>query len=278
MSGTESSFGGAGDGARQPAEDANPHLPEDPNFMTSLARGLSVIRAFSDREQSLSISDVARITGLPRAAARRCLLTLQRLGYVGTDGRAFHLTPQILSLGYSYLSSAPLATTVHPALERVSTLLQESSSAGILAEDDVVYIARSATKRIMSVALNVGSRLPAAVTSMGRVLLAALPAAELDAFVRRVELPRHTERTITDRDALRAEIEATRSRGYALVDQELEVGLRSIAVPLRNASGAVSAAINVSTQAGRVGIDEMLERYLPVLRDAAEEIRPLLRL
>jgi len=265
------------DTAGDPEEAADPHAAEDPNFMTSLARGLAVIRAFSDRARSLTISDVARITGLPRAAARRCLLTLNRLGYVGTDGRSFFLTPQILSLGYSYLSSAPLATTVQPTLERISTALQESSSAAVLSEDEVVYIARSATKRIMSVALNVGSRLPAYCTSMGRVLLAALPPDRLAEYLDRVVPRPHTARTITDRDRLRAEIEAVRECGYALVDQELEIGLLSVAVPLRNAGGTVIAAINVSAQAGRIGAAELRERHLPVLLAAAEETRPLLR-
>ncbi|MBP2296472.1 IclR family transcriptional regulator domain-containing protein [Azospirillum rugosum] len=248
----------------------------DPNFMTSLARGLSVIRAFTERSPNLTIADIAKITGLPRAAARRCLLTLMQLGYVGTDGRTFFLKPKILALGYSFLSSAPLATILDPLIEQVSGTLQESSSAAVLDEDEVVYIARAATKRIMSVGLNVGSRLPAYCTSMGRVLLAHLPETELDAYFARVELKAFTERTITNPDVLRREFERVRERGFALVDQELELGLRSVAVPVRTASGSVVAAINASTQAARVTCPEMEARFLPPLHRAAEEARVLL--
>lgn len=247
--------------------------PGDPNFMTSLARGLSVIRAFTERSPNLTIADIAKIAGLPRAAARRCLLTLMQLGYVGTDGRFFFLKPKILALGYSFLSSAPLATILDPLIEQVSGTLQDSSSAAVLDEDEVVYIARAATKRIMSVGLNVGSRLPAYCTSMGRVLLAHLPEAELDAYFARVELRPFTERTITSPDALRREFERVRERGFALVDQELELGLRSVAVPVRTASGTVVAAINASAQAARVTCPDMEARFLPALQQAAADAR-----
>lgn len=249
---------------------------DDPNFMTSLARGLSVIRAFSEREPNLTIADVARITGLPRAAARRCLLTLERLGYAGTDGRTFFLRPRILALGYSFLSSAPLATILGPVLEGISRELQESSSAAVMDDDEVLYIARSATKRIMSVGLNVGSRLPAYCTSMGRVLLAHMPEAEVAAHLDRVTLRPFTSRTITDRARLLEELERVRAQGWSLLDQELEIGLRSLAVPVVNAGGTVVAAINVSTQAARVDAAEMTGRFLPVLQTAASETRSLL--
>ncbi|PWC47098.1 IclR family transcriptional regulator [Azospirillum melinis] len=248
----------------------------DPNFMTSLARGLSVIRAFTEREPNLTIADIAKITGLPRAAARRCLLTLMQLGYAGSDGRTFHLKPKILALGYSFLSSAPLATILDPLIEQVSGAVQESCSAAVLDEDDVVYIARAATKRIMSVGLNVGSRLPAYCTSMGRVLLAALPEAELDAYLARVPLKPFTERTITAPDALKRELERVRDRGFSLVDQELELGLRSIAVPISTAAGGVVAAMNISAQAARVTCPEMEVQFLPHLHRASEEARVLL--
>ncbi len=248
----------------------------DPNFMTSLARGLSVIRAFTEREPNLTIADIAKITGLPRAAARRCLLTLMQLGYAGSDGRSFYLKPKILALGYSFLSSAPLATILDPLIEQVSGAVQESCSAAVLDEDELVYIARAATKRIMSVGLNVGSRLPAYCTSMGRVLLAALPEAELDAYLARVPLRPYTERTITAADALKRELERVRERGFSLVDQELELGLRSIAVPIRTAAGGVVASMNVSAQAARVTCPEMELQFLPRLTRAAEEARVLL--
>jgi len=248
----------------------------DPNFMTSLARGLVVIRAFTERNSRLTIAEVARLAGLPRAAARRCLHTLSRLGYAGSDGRSYYLKPKILSLGYAFLSSTPLAATVQPFLERVSEGLHESSSAGVLDEGDVVYIARAATKRIMSVGLSVGSRLPASTTSMGRALLAHLPPAEQAAHLARFPPRRLTERTVVEPGALLRILEQTRLRGYALVDQELEVGLRSIAVPVVNAQGQVVAAMNVSAQAQRIGRREMEGRFLPALLTAAAELRGLL--
>lgn len=249
--------------------------PADPNFMTSLARGLSVIRAFTGATPQLTIAEVAKISGLPRAAARRCLHTLERLGYVGSDGRRFSLRPKILALGYAFMSSTPLAATLQPVLERVSERVHESCSAAALDDDEIVYIARAATRRIMSVTLNVGSRLPAYCTSMGRVLLAHLPAPELEAFLGRARLKPFTERTVSSRDALRRVLEQVRERGYALVDQELEIGLRSIAVPVRGVSGAVVAAMNVSTQAARVSRREMEARFLPVLRQGASEVGQL---
>ena len=262
----------SGSGLRQAARTGI----EDPNFMTSLARGLAVIRAFSGQHPSLSIADVARRTALPRAAVRRCLLTLMRLGYVGSDGRLFFLRSKILALGYAFVSSTPLAAAIGPTLERVSETLHESCSVGVLDDDEVVYIARAETKRIMSVTLSVGSRLPAYCTSMGRVLLASLSASELDAYLERVPLRAYTERTVTEAAALRKVIEQVRQRGHALVDQELEIALRSVAVPVRNATGTVVAAMNASTHAARVGRREMETRFVPVLEAAAEEARSLL--
>ena len=248
----------------------------NPNFMTSLARGLSVIRAFSERSPNLTIADIAKTTGIPRAAARRCLLTLMQLGYAGSDGRTFHLRPKVLALGYSFLSSTPLTSILGPLIEQVSNAVQESCSAAVLDDDEIVYIARAATKRIMSVGLNVGSRLPAYCTSMGRVLLAGLPEAELDAYLQRVPLTPFTERTITDPALLKGELERVRESGFALVNQELELGLRSIAVPIRTSAGAVVAALNISTQAARISCPEMQSQLLPQLLRAADEARALL--
>jgi IclR family pca regulon transcriptional regulator len=265
-----------GDVAMVPRNDTGETTSGDPNFMLSLARGLMVIRAFTQRNAKLSIAEVARISGLPRAVARRCLYTLMQLGYVGTDGRAYFLRPKILSLGYAYLSSTPLAVAIQPYLERVSQELRESCSVGVLEEDEVLYIARAAAQRIMSVDLNVGSRLPAYCSSLGQVLLAHLPPAEIDAYLDRVELKPLTERTITERSALLQALEQIRHKGYALADQELEIGLRSIAVPIRNAAGQVVAAMNVSAQAARLGRREMESQALPVLEAAAQEVRFLL--
>lgn len=250
--------------------------PSDPNYMMSLARGLSVIRAFSSKHQRLTIADVARITGLSRAAARRCLHTLEQLGYVGCDGRLHALRPKVLSLGYAFVTSTPLAAAAQPFLERVSEALGESVSLGVLEEDEVVYVARAATKRITAVTLNVGSRLPAYCTAMGRALLAHLPAAELDAHLDRVQLTAMTAKTITSREALRHTLDAVRQQGYALVDEELEMGLRSISVPLRSTHGDVIGAMNVGSQVSRIAPRDMETRFLPALQDAARDLRNIL--
>jgi IclR family transcriptional regulator, pca regulon regulatory protein len=251
-------------------------MPGDPNFMTSLARGLMVIRAFTDREPNLSIAEVARITGLPRAVARRCLYTMVQLGYVGSDGRAYFLRPKILALGYAYLSSTSLGIALQPYLEKVSEATHESCSVGVLEEDEVVYVARAATRRIMSVDLNVGSRLPAYCSAIGRVLLSHLTEAELADYLERVRLNPLTEHTVRTPETLQAAIDQVRQKGYALVDQELEIGLRSVAVPVRNVSGRVVAAMNVSAQAGRVGRREMERTYLPILQAVAQEASVLI--
>ena len=204
--------------------------------MESLARGLTVLRAFSDSQPALSIAEAARITGLSRAATRRCLYTLQKLGYASGTTGVYALTPQVLTLGYAYLGSAPLVRVAQPILERVSERLHESCSLAVLDRDDILYVARAAARRIMSVGLTVGSRLPAYCTSMGRVLLAWMDEAELSARLNRLTIVRHTPHTIASRAALVAELKRVRTRGYALVDQELELGLRSIAVPVRLAT------------------------------------------
>lgn len=245
-------------------------------FVEALARGLSVIRCFDEAHERLTISEVARLTGLSRATARRSLLTLHALGYIATDGKLFWLTPKILSLGHAYLSSTPLPRLLQPVLEEVSAQLHESCSASILDGEEIVYIARSATRRVISVGLGVGSRLPAYCTSMGRVLLAALEPKALEAYLARTPLHPLTPRTLTDPARLRLELERVRQQGYALVDQELELGLRSVAVPVRNARGRVLAAMNVGVQAARVSQEELRERLLPVLRQAAASLVPLL--
>ncbi len=265
---------------QQPHPAESPAAPAaeaaDPNFMTSLARGLLVIRAFTEQQPRLSIAEVARLSGLPRAAARRCLLTLEKLGYAGSDGRSFFLRPKILALGYAFLSSTSLPGAIQPFLERVSEQLHESCSAGVLDEDEVVYIARAATKRIMSVGLSVGSRLPAFWTSMGRVLLAHLPPAELQRRLGALQPRVFTDKTVTDKAQLARVLEQVRQRGYCIVDQELEIGLRSVSVPVVNTSGQVVAAMNCGLQAQRVSRRELESRVLPVLQATAQELRVLL--
>lgn len=252
-------------------------LGGDPSFMTSLARGLSVIEAFSGDGARPTIAALSSRTGLSRAAVHRCLYTLRRLGFVDTDDeRHFFLRPSVLALGYSYLHSSPLAANTQPVLDRLSRQLHESCSIATLEGDSIVYVARSAVNRIMSVDLRIGSRLPAFCTSMGRVLLAGFPPEGIRALVAQLSLTRHTERTIASREKLLHHLQLASREGYAIVDQELEIGLRSIAVPLRNTSGTVVAALNASTHAQRVSLQDMQSRFLPALRKAAQELSLLL--
>jgi IclR family pca regulon transcriptional regulator len=263
----------AADDAAAPADPMHA-LPGDPDFMTSLARGLTVIRAFTRQKRHLTIAQVSQRTGIPRAAVRRCLYTLTQLGYVGTeDRRTFALRPKILELGHAYMTSSPLAASSQPILDRVSDVIHESCSMAILDGDEILYIARSSTQdRIMSIDLGLGSRLPAHCTSMGRVLLAGLPQAELDAYLKRVRIIAYTNRTVTSVARLAQVIDQVRDQGYALVDQELEIGLRSLAVPVRDHVGRTPAAINVGVQASRVSTADLQTRILPELQAAGREV------
>jgi IclR family pca regulon transcriptional regulator len=246
--------------------------PRSGEFVTSLARGLQVIRAFDTDNPAMTLSDVAKRTGLTRAAARRFLHTLRELGYVSSDGRDFRLTPRVLGLGYAYLSSMSIVELAQPFMENISKTVNESCSMSVLDDSEVVYIARVPTKRIMSVALSIGTRLPAYNTSMGRVLLAELNGEQLDSYFVRNERTQYTPQTVTDEHALRDILEQTRRAGFAAVDQELELGLRSIAVPVRARSGNTLAALNVSGHATRVSMRDMRKTFLPPLQEAAEAI------
>jgi len=257
----------------QPTEDQG---TGDRDFVASLEKGLLVIEAFDASRPRLTLSDVAKLTGITRAAARRYLLTLTKLGYAESDGRYFSLTPRVLRLGYAYLSSASLSAQVQPFLERISEETGESSSAAILDSDDIVYIARSATRRIMSIGLGVGSRLPAHCTALGRAILAYQPEDGLKAYLQRVQLEARTPKTVTDKSAFQAALDATRAQGYAIVNEELEYGLRSIAVPVVQKNGRVTIALNLSAQAGRISAEEMEERFLPLLRSASDALRYML--
>jgi IclR family pca regulon transcriptional regulator len=253
-------------------------LTGDPDFMTSLARGLAVIQAFSQKKRHLTISQVSAKTGFSRAAVRRCLYTLAKLGFAGSDdNRHFYLRPRVLALGHSYISSMPLATAAQPILEHFSRLMHESCSIATLDGLDIVYVARANVTRIMAIDLGVGSRLPAFCTSMGRVLLAHLPPDELESFLARIQFTRYTERTIVTVDKLRPVLRLVLRNGYSIVDQELELGLRSMAVPIQNPSGKVVAAVNVGAHAQRVSNQDMLNKFLPHLRAAAQELCMLLR-
>ncbi|MFI9488617.1 IclR family transcriptional regulator C-terminal domain-containing protein [Promicromonospora sp. NPDC052451] len=243
-----------------------------PEFVQSLERGLAVIRAFDQDHRSLTLSDVAREAGLSRASARRFLHTLVELGYVASDGREFTLRPAILDLGYAYLSSLTLPEIVQPHLRELSAQVGESSSVAVLDGADIVYVARVATHRIMNAAIRVGTRFPAYATSMGRSVLAHAEPAEVDAYLASTTLSALTSRTVTRPDDLRAVLAQVREQGWALVDQELEEGLRSVAAPLRDGTGRVVAAVNVSAPVRRGEIAEILEHLLPPLQAAAAAI------
>lgn len=253
-----------------------PISAQDPSFISALARGLAVIRAFGQGRERLTLADIAKATDLPRATVRRSLLTLQSLGYVSSDGKHFMLTPSVLSLGYAYLSSTPLPRAIQPTLEMVSEKTNESSSAAILDGAEIVYVARAATRRIMSVGLSAGSRLPAYCSSLGRVLLAHETPERARGLIALIKPEKLTPNTVTEPHALLAILAEVRSVGYSLVDEELEIGLRSIAVPIRNASGQVVAAMNVSAQAGRVSREALMTEMLPVLIAAARSVQPAL--
>jgi len=243
----------------------------------SLERGLSVIRAFDAEHPELTLSDVAREAGLTRASARRFLHTLTELGYVRSNGRLFALRPRVLDLGYAYLSSQSLHEVAQPHLERLVSELRESSSVSVLDAEDVVYVARVATRRIMRVTISVGTRFPAYATSMGRVLLAGQSDEWLDGYLATVELRRLTARTVTDVEALRAEVLAVREQGWAFVDEELEEGLRAIAAPVHDPSGLVTAAVNVSSPVSRGSAALVRHEFLPHLLAAAHAIEEDLR-
>jgi IclR family pca regulon transcriptional regulator len=247
------------------------------DIMGGLAKGLAVIETFTAERPRQSISEVSAASGLDRATARRCLLTLAHHGYADYDGKFFTLTPRVLRLGTACLATMPLPQLVQPLLDALSEKLGESSSVSILDGADIVYVARAARKKVMSIALMPGSRLPAYCTSMGRVLLSALPQPEARTLLTAASLPARTTHTLTDPDAIMAELARTRSRGYALIDQEVEIGLRSIAVPLFNARGAVVAAVNVGAPATQVGVEELVPLYLEALLGLQSELRAVLR-
>ena len=250
----------------------SPEQGHDGDFVQSLERGLSVIRVFDADHPKLTLSEVAASTGLSRAAARRFLRTLVQLGYMRSDGSRFVLRPKILELGYAYLSSLTLPEVAMPHLEQLVEQVHESSSVSELDGDDVIYIARVPTKRIMSVTISVGTRFPAYATSMGRVMLAAQPDERLDEYLSSASLRGLTGHTITSATALRRELRKIRAQGWAVVDQELEEGLRSIAAPIRDAAGPVIAAVNVSPPAGRRTLTGNVEELLQPLLATAQRI------
>lgn len=238
----------------------------------SLARGLAVMEILAAHPAGLTLTEMADKAGLTRAGARRFLLTLAASGYAVQDGRKFRLTSRLIATARTWISGSTLWSYAEPFMREVSHTLNESCSAAVLADEDVVYVARVAGQRILSVALHVGTRLPAICTAMGRVLLSGLTPQELEAFLARARIEARTPKTITDRRQLAAVIEGIRQTGYATMDEELELGLRSIAVPIRDRTGSIVAAINVSTQSARFSVSGMEQELLPHLRRAAASI------
>lgn len=250
----------------------------DPNFMTSLARGLIVIQAFTQQSPQMTISQLSVKTGLSRAAVRRCLYTLTKLGFAGAeDGSRYSLRPRMLTLSHTYTASNTLSSAAQPILERMSSMLRESFSVATLDGEDIVYIARTSVSRVMSVDLHIGSRLPAYCTSMGRILLAYLPSEQLESYLAKVALTPYTTRTVNTIEKLRLHLRNIRRNGYSICDQEYEVGLRSLAVPVYSPTGRAVATINLSGNAQRMSVLDMQTRYLPHLRNAASELSVFLR-
>jgi IclR family pca regulon transcriptional regulator len=248
----------------------------NPDFVLSLARGLRVIESFEGHREGRSIMEISRSTGLSRASIRRLLLTLELLGYVEHSRQVYRLKTQVLRLGFSYLSSSSVVEAARPVLERITEQVHESSSMSMLDGGEIVYVARSAASRVLAAGLSVGSRLPAYCTSMGRVLLAALPDPELDAYLRTLKPRAYTAKTITRIPQLKKAILEVREKGYALVDAELEAGLRSVAVPVFTRSDRVVAAINVGTHVSRVNRATLIGHCLPVLQEGARGLRNIL--
>lgn len=240
--------------------------------MGGFAKGLSVIEAFGSSNDALTIADVARLTGLDRATARRCVITLVNTGYASVNGRLYSLTPRILRLSAAYLN-ASLPHLLQPSLETIAEEIHESCSASILDGQEIVYIARASQQRVMSIGLNVGSRLPAYCSSMGRVLLAALSEEDARQRLLATDLKSRTQKTLTDINDLMAELNRVREAGYAINDQELEIGLRSIAIPLYNMSGTVIAALNVGLQAAYLSNEQLKSKILPRLLEEQKKLR-----
>jgi IclR family pca regulon transcriptional regulator len=241
-----------------------------------LENGLLVIEVFDQDRPRLSISEVASRAGLTRAAARRYLLTLTHLGYVHFDGKLYALAPKVLRLGQSYMRSARLPRVIQPQLQHIAMAMQEASSVGVLDDDAVISVAAVTVGRVVSSTLQPGTRVPAYCTANGRVLLAALAPAAFEAWLGRQKLERLTPATLTEPAQLRSAVEQARTMGYAMVDQEFETGLRTIAVPLKNYRGETVAAINVSAHAVRMRLLDLQERCLPVLLQAQAQLAQLL--
>lgn len=253
-------------------------LPTHRDYISALATGLEVLGAFDGQHKEMTLSQVAEKMGIDRAKARRFLLTLHSLGYIRREGRLFALAPKVLSLGQAYTSSNGYIAVIEHYLKSITAELGESASLGKLDGHSVVYVARSpASHRLMSINITTGTRLPAAYTSMGRVLAANLALSELEAWVNAAELHAHTEKSITTTEALKQELMAVKQQGFSIVDQELEAGLRSVAVPVFSGSGQLLGAMNLSTNVLRVSLEDITELCIPVLKHTADKIRQDIR-
>jgi len=259
-----------------PADAALHDAPQQRDLIAGLEKGLAVICAFDQERPLLSVTEVAERCRLTRAAARRYLITLEHLGYVRSERGRWSLSAKVLRLAQSYMHSGRLPRLVQPELHRLVSALKEASSAGVLDGDDVICIAALTTGHLVSSTLQPGTRVPAFCTANGRVLLAALPVARSDAWLAGRRFGAPTPHTLTDPERLRTELARVRSQGYALVDQELEIGLRTISVPVLSADGAVLAAINVSAHAARRSAEQLTDECLPALRQTQATLRRLL--
>jgi IclR family transcriptional regulator, pca regulon regulatory protein len=246
------------------------------DFIESLDRGLRVLELFGGGQQPMTLSDLAKAADLPRATARRILFTLERAGFVASDGKLFRLTPRVLVLASAYLASNHVVSVLQPALDKLSADAQEISSMAILDGNDAVFIARASPTRVFSSGIDIGYRLPAFCTSVGRVLLSRLSDDELVASLDAMDLAPLTPFTVTDKKRLLQAIRSDRAQDYSLVDREAEPGFRSISVPVRRYDGAIVAAINMGAHVDRVSASEMIERFLPPLREAAASVKSLL--
>jgi IclR family pca regulon transcriptional regulator len=259
------------------AADTIARFSDDPDFVTALARGLAVLLALSDKRRHMSIAQVSHRTGIPRAAARRSLHTLSKLGFAAADdARRFYLRPRVLSFSHAYLSTSPIAVLAQPILDRFGESVREACSLAMLDGDEIVYLARSTSSRIMSPSLNVGRRLPAYCTSVGHVMLAHLPPDELDAYLARIRFHPYTEYTPNTPEKLRALLKTVQDSGYAFASQLMESRLCTLAVPVRDAGGHYVAGINVILQGRLFSQKDMAERYLQPLQEAAMELGSLL--
>jgi len=259
------------------ASDTIARFADDPDFVTALARGLAVLLALSDKRRHMSIAQVSHRTGIPRAAARRSLHTLAKLGFAAADdARRFYLRPRVLSFSHAYLSTSPIAVLAQPILDRFGESVREACSLAMLDGDEIVYLARSTSSRIMSPSLNVGRRLPAYCTSVGHVMLAYLRPDELDAYLARTRFHPYTEHTPNTPEKLRAQLKAVQDSGYAFASQLMESRLCTLAVPVRDAGGHYVAGINVILQGRLYSQKDMAERYLQPLQEAALELGSLL--